>query len=145
MAQTVSRPNPLRLFDITPDEIGRVLAVFYARVRQHPELGPIFNGRVGTTDEEWATHIALISRFWRGAILREPGYDGNPMQAHMQAGDVKPNHFNPWLDLFEEVTTEVLPPETARAWIMLAHRIGRGLRMGVEDLSQPAQQVPRLN
>ncbi|GHF00509.1 hypothetical protein GCM10016455_21890 [Aliiroseovarius zhejiangensis] len=144
MSQTASKPNPLRLFDITPAQIDRVLAVFYARIRQHPELGPVFNGHVGVTDDEWAAHIALISRFWRGAILREPGYDGNPMRVHMQAGDVKPAHFDPWLALFEEVTTELLPPDTARAWIMLAYRIGRGLRMGVEDLSRPAQHVPKL-
>ncbi|MCK0142659.1 group III truncated hemoglobin [Aliiroseovarius sp. F20344] len=138
-------PNPLRLFDISRDEIDEVLATFYARIRRHPELGPIFNGHVGTTDAEWDTHIALITRFWRGAILREPGYEGNPMRAHMQAGNVRPEHFTPWISLFEDVATDKLPPQTARAWIALVHRIGRGLRMGVEDIARPAEDVPSLS
>ncbi|WP_424940843.1 group III truncated hemoglobin [Aliiroseovarius sp. S253] len=137
-------PNPLQLFDISPDQIDAVLARFYARIRVHPQLGPIFNGHVGTTDAEWDTHIALITRFWRGAILREPGYDGSPMRAHMQAGNVRPEHFDPWIALFEEVATDTLPADTARSWIALVHRIGRGLRMGVEDMTRPASVVPSL-
>ncbi|WP_133484867.1 group III truncated hemoglobin [Aliiroseovarius marinus] len=137
-------PNPLQLFDITPDQIDTVLARFYARIRVHPQLGPIFNGHVGTTDAEWDTHITLITRFWRGAILREPGYEGNPMRAHMQAGNVRPEHFDPWIALFEEIATDTLPADTARAWIALVHRIGRGLRMGVEDIQRPASAVPSL-
>ncbi|WP_432449513.1 group III truncated hemoglobin [Aliiroseovarius marinus] len=137
-------PNPLRLFDISRDEIDAVLTRFYARIRHHPELGPIFNGHVGESDAEWDAHIALIARFWRGAILREPGYEGNPMRAHMQAGNVRPNHFDPWIALFEEIATDTLPPDTARAWIALVHRIGRGLRMGVEDMTRPSHRVPSL-
>ncbi len=137
-------PNPLQLFDISPDQIDTVLARFYTRIRVHPQLGPIFNGHVGTTDAEWDQHIALITRFWRGAILREPGYEGNPMRAHMQAGNVRPQHFDPWIALFEEVATDTLPADTARSWIALVHRIGRGLRMGVEDMTRPARVVPSL-
>jgi hemoglobin len=137
-------PNPLQLFEISPDQIDAVLARFYARIRVHPQLGPVFNGHIGTTDAQWATHIALITRFWRGAILREPGYDGNPMRAHMQAGNVQPEHFDPWIALFEEVATDTLPTDTARAWIALVHRIRRGLRMGVEDMVRPANVVPSL-
>ena len=141
---TPTIPNPMQLFDITGEEIDQVLTRFYARIRTHPELGPIFNGHVGTGDPEWQDHIALISRFWRGAILREPGYDGNPMRAHMQAGNVMAEHFDPWLALFEEVVTEELSPLTARPWIALAHRIGRGLRLGVEDLHRPKSTPPSL-
>ncbi|MDA5093344.1 group III truncated hemoglobin [Aliiroseovarius sp. KMU-50] len=141
----MTHPNPMQLFDISGDEIDRVLNTFYSRIRQHPELGPIFNGHVGETDAEWDKHIALIARFWRGAILREPGYDGNPMRAHMQAGNVFSEHFDPWLALFEEVVSEILPPQTARPWIALAHRIGRGLRLGVEDLHRPATKAPSLS
>lgn len=144
MRETSPRPNPMRLFDITEEEIDRVLLSFYAQIRAHPDLGPIFNGHVGTSDAEWDEHIALISRFWRGAILREPGYDGNPMRAHMQAGNVLAEHFDPWLALFDKVVTDTLPPETARPWIALAHRIGRGLRLGVEDLHRPKSAPPKL-
>ncbi len=144
MTDQTSPPNPMRLFDIHPEQIDQTLKIFYARIRTHPELGPIFNEHVGTSDAEWDRHIALISRFWRGAILREPGYDGNPMRAHMQAGNVHPDHFAPWLDLFETVVTDTLPPECARPWIALAHRIGRGLRLGIQDMHRPAAMPPNL-
>ena len=38
-------PIPPR-FDITRDEIARVVAAFYARIRQHPGLGPVFAAHV---------------------------------------------------------------------------------------------------
>lgn len=121
-------PLPPR-FDVTAEEIGRVVARFYAKIRRHPDLGPVFAAHVG----DWPAHEEKIARFWRNAILFERCYDGNPMAAHLAAGDVEPGHFAPWLALFDEVLAELLPEASARAWSALAHRIGRGLRMGVED------------
>lgn len=126
-------------FDITPDQIDEVVRVFYAAIRRHEELGPIFANHV----TNWPEHEAKIARFWRNAILSERNYDGNPMRAHMQAGDVRAAHFAPWLMLFDETLRRVLPEPTAKAWSALAHRIGQGLRMGVEDLRERGA-VPRL-
>lgn len=130
----------LSRFDITSDQIDRVVQVFYAAIRRHEVLGPIFGGHV----TDWPTHEAKIARFWKKAILYEPGYDGNPMQVHMAAGDVRAEHFTPWLALFDETLRRTLPTEPAAQWSALAHRIGRGLRMGVEDLNQPARSIPSL-
>jgi len=128
-------------FDITRTQIEQVVAVFYARIRQHPELGPIFGNHV----TDWPSHEAKIARFWANAILYERSYDGNPMQAHMAAGDVQAHHFTPWLALFEDVVSEVLPEQSAQAFSAFAHRIGRGLRMGVSDLRAPGGGVPSLH
>ena len=110
-------------FDVTRAQIEKVVATFYARIRAHPELGPIFANHV----TDWPPHEAKIARFWANAILYERSYDGNPMQAHMAAGDVQADHFVPWLALFDEVLTEILPANTAAAFSTFAHRIGRGL------------------
>ena len=116
-------------FDVTPDQIDRVVAVFYGAVRRHEVLGPVFAGHV----TDWPAHEAKIAAFWRNAILYERSYDGNPMRVHMQAGDVRADHFPIWLALFDETLRRTLPHGPARAWSALAHRIGAGLRMGVED------------
>ena len=122
-------------FDITPDQIDRVVATFYAAVRQHPGLGPVFAAHV----QDWPAHEDKIARFWRNAILHERSYDGNPMAVHRAAGNVRPPMFEVWLGLFDSVLRRELPAETAGQWSALAHRIGAGLRYGLfdEDRSGP--------
>ena len=116
-------------FPITAAQIDRVVADFYAAIRQHPGLGPVFAAHVS----DWPAHEAKIAGFWRNAILLERSYDGNPMQKHRAAGNVRPGLFGPWLGLFDTVLTRNLAPETAAQWSALAHRIGQGLRYGVTE------------
>jgi hemoglobin len=130
-------------FDITGASIDQVVQTFYARVRAHPELGPVFGNHVGTTDADWDAHIAKIANFWRNAILREPVYNGNPMQVHMQARDVRVGHFEPWLGLFEEVLRAELPQDVAETWLALTHRIARGFKIQLADRDNPSG-IPAL-
>ena len=127
-------------FNVTADQIDRVVTVFYAAVRRHEVLGPVFANHVA----DWPAHEAKIAAFWRNAILYERSYDGNPMRVHRQAGDVRPDHFPVWLALFDETLRRTLPLETARAWSALAHRIGQGLRMGVQDVRASQEGPPIL-
>ncbi|WP_333816406.1 group III truncated hemoglobin [Tabrizicola sp.] len=120
-------------FDISPDQIARVVATFYAAVRQHPGLGPVFAAHV----TDWPAHEEKIARFWRNAILHERVYDGNPLAAHRDAGNVRPPMFEVWLGLFDSVLKLELPAEAAAQWSALAHRIGAGLRYGLLDNDRP--------
>lgn len=130
---------PPRL-DVTPEQIARVVAVFYAAIRRHEVLGPVFAAHVA----DWPAHEARIAAFWRNAILHEGGYEGSPMRAHLGAGNVRPEHFATWLMLFDETLRRTLPPDTARGWSALAHRIGAGLRMGVENIRPDPAMPPVL-
>ena len=114
-------------FDITDAQIAAVVEEFYAAVRQHPGLGPVFAAHV----KDWAVHEAKIVRFWKNAILHERGYDGNPMEVHRAAGNVRPGMFIPWLGLFDTVLRRNLPEEVAAPWSALAHRIGESMVMGL--------------
>lgn len=127
-------------FDITAQQIDHVVAVFYAAIRRHEVLGPVFANHV----TDWPEHEEKIAAFWRNAILYQRGYDGNPMRAHHQAGDVRADHFPAWLMLFDETLRRSLPAQTALAWSDLAHRIGTGLRMGVETRDTPRNAPPVL-
>ena len=86
-------------FAITDDQIALVVAEFYAAMRQHPGLGPIFAQHV----KDWDAHEAKIIRFWKNAIGLDKAYDGNPLAVHRDAGDVRPGMFIPWLGLFDTV------------------------------------------
>jgi len=127
-------------FDITRPEIERVVAAFYAAVRAHPGLGPVFAVHV----DDWPAHEAKVADFWANAILHERSYDGSPMSAHVQARNVRPGMFSTWLDLFDSVLKAELRPDQAAAWSALAHRIGRSLRAGVVERETLAGGVPKL-
>lgn len=132
--------NPLARFGISAEEISRVVAVFYARVRAHGVLGPVFAAHVS----DWPEHEEKIAGFWRNAILRERSYSGNPMRVHVSRPDVKAEHFPIWLGLFHEVLRAELPERTALQWGALADRIGEGFRTGVVAMRQPKNQPPKL-
>ena len=131
---------PTARFEVTDAQISAVVADFYAAIRQHPGLGPVFAAHV----TDWSAHEAKIIRFWKNAIGLDKGYDGNPLAVHKAAGDVRPGMFIPWLGLFDTILRRNLPPETALAWSALAHRIGDSLaiglmaqRVGPPDLKTP--------
>lgn len=119
----------LARFPISDIELRGVVHDFYAAIRAHPVLGPVFSTHV----TDWAAHEEKIIAFWRNAILYERGYEGNPMAVHKAAGNVRAGMFIPWLKLFDEVLARRLAPETASAWSALAHRIGRGLSLGLQE------------
>jgi hemoglobin len=127
-------------FTISRPQIESVVAEFYDLIRRHPGLGSVFAAHV----TDWPAHEEKIVRFWANAILFERAYDGNPQRVHAAAGDVRAGQFEVWLALFDGVLHRQLPPETATAWSALAHRIGRGLRMGVIDRDTLPGGIPKL-
>lgn len=136
---------PLQRFPITIAEIDHLVAVFYREIRKHPTLGPIFHDQIGTGAQIWREHEAKIASFWRNAILIDRDYQGNPMRKHMEVKAIEPYHFDQWLNLFETVAKAELDAETAQSIIELAHRIGRGLRYGIEHFQQNAKTPPILS
>lgn len=139
MAQAETN-TPLARFEINAQEISRVVAIFYTRVRADAVLGPVFAAHVS----DWPEHEAKIAAFWRNAILRERSYSGNPMRVHVSRPDVKAEHFPIWLGLFHEVLRAELPTQTAQQWGALADRIGEGFRTGIVAMRQPKDHPPKL-
>ena len=64
------------------------------------------------------------------------------MQIHKAAGNVHAEHFPVWLALFDETLSQHLPPDIAKTWSALAHRIGHGLSSGLTPVAQAGGAPP---
>lgn len=108
--------------------IDRLVEEFYARVRKHERLGPVFNDAV----DDWPDHLAKLKQFWQSVALHSGSYSGRPMQAHMKVPSIEPAHFGEWLYLFEQTLRDIAPSEEAVEYFMVrAQRIGESLKLGL--------------
>lgn len=114
--------------EITRAGIEKLMEVFYERVRVHKNLGPIFNGIVGTGTAEWAAHKAKIADFWAWMLLGEQGYAGNPLMAHVDIPPFPQEFFEEWLVLFDECLQEVFAPQSAAIYLQRARMIAANLQ-----------------
>ncbi len=114
---------------VTEAEIARVVPAFYAKVRQDPMLGPIFNDAIG----DWPEHLEKLQAFWSSVMLASGRYKGQPMPAHVRhAGRITPAAFARWLELWSETTSELLSKEAAAAMQDRAARIAESLSLGIQ-------------
>jgi hemoglobin len=107
--------------------IRGLVHAFYAKVRQDPELGPVFNREV----DDWDEHLAKLCDFWSSVVLMSGRFKGQPMAVHTGLPDVGPAHFQRWLQLFQETAAEICPPEAAALFVAKAEQIGESLQLGI--------------
>ncbi|HZX69497.1 MAG TPA: group III truncated hemoglobin [Rhodanobacter sp.] len=111
--------------------IATLVDHFYEKVRRDPEIGPIFNAAV----HDWNEHKRLLTSFWASVALRAGSYRGNPMAAH-RPHPIRAEHFDRWLELWEETCGEELDDVHASQMLEYAQRIGRSLKYGLGLHSQ---------
>lgn len=85
------------------DFIAALVDQFYARIRSHAVLGPIFAAQIA----DWAPHLARMNQFWRSILHGSGEFTGNPMQKHMALPGLGAAHFAQWLDLFYATVREL--------------------------------------
>ena len=105
------------------DGLTRLLWHFYADVRQHALLGPIFNRQIS----DWPAHIEKITSFWARLTGGPSSYSGQMPLKHLNLG-VDPRHFNVWLQLWGFNCSNHLGKAEAQEMICLAQEIGRRLK-----------------
>jgi hemoglobin len=110
------------------EQIADLVATFYARIRRHPDLGPIFERVIGP---DWSVHLQLMCDFWSSVMLTTGRYKGRPIPAHVKIRDIQPRHFDAWLDLFAATARELFPQALAESFIEKATRIGESLKLGL--------------
>lgn len=113
---------------MTEGEIGRLVDLFYARVRRDGLIGPLFNQTV----EDWPEHLVKLRDFWSSVMLTTGRYKGSPMGAHLRhASRIEPAMFDRWLELWRETAGELLAPADAKAVIAKAERIAESLKLAL--------------
>lgn len=109
--------------------ISDLVETFYARIREHELLGPIFEDHV----TDWTAHLARMRDFWASIAIESGRFHGNPMIKHIAIGNLERHHFDAWLALFFATLEDVVPGELARGLFReRAARIADSLHMGIE-------------
>jgi hemoglobin len=70
--------------------IGELVQSFYARIRAHKQLGPIFDAVI---DETWPEHLQKMKEFWSSVALHTGRYNGKPVEVHRALTMLQPSHF----------------------------------------------------
>ena len=105
------------------DGIASLMLHFYADVRQHAVLGPIFDARI----HDWPAHRAKIGDFWALQTGGPSRYAGGFGAAHLSLG-LQPEHFEHWLSLWELNCRRNLAAAEAEELIGIAHQLASRLR-----------------
>lgn len=96
---------------------------FYADVRQHEALGPIFNEII----QDWPTHLERIATFWARQMGGPSSYDGGFAAAHLRLG-IPPDLVNEWLRLWDFNCARQLDEPERSQMSALAHQLGGNLQ-----------------
>lgn len=122
MSILINQPHP----SIDKASIQKLVTTFYGRAREDELIGPIFDEAV----HDWQHHITQITEFWSAIILKTGRYDGRPLAPHLKL-NLKNEHFDRWIDVFEQTAREIFPEEAAIIFIDRAHRIANSFEMAI--------------
>ncbi|HEY1172653.1 MAG TPA: group III truncated hemoglobin [Verrucomicrobiae bacterium] len=112
-----------------------LLRHFYADVRQHVLIGPIFTAHI----TDWPAHLEKIADFWSTIAGGPPAYSG-PMGAKHMPLELKEEHFQAWLGLWEHNCKVWLAADCAAEMIQFARSIALRLRL-ISGVTIPADSL----
>lgn len=130
---------PTPLFDRIGGRPGllQLLRYFYADVRQHREIAPIFAAHI----EDWPAHLEKIADFWSGVTGGPARYAG-PMPFKHVPLKLEERHFEAWLGLWSRHCRAHLPPAEAEELVALAEGIGQRLRQILAAVTNEGKPPP---
>jgi hemoglobin len=97
----ITRPDILNRNDIS-----KHITSFYEKVRQDEQLAPVFS------HVDWEHHTPIIIDFWSSLLLGDQSYKRNPFEKHISL-PIDSNHFERWLQLFNQTIDELFSGERA--------------------------------
>ena len=86
------------------NDIKTLVNSFYEKVRKNALLSPVFNSKIA--EDAWPAHLERMYDFWNAILFAEKGFEGNPMQKHLQL-PIDEKHFSTWLALFNQTINEL--------------------------------------
>jgi hemoglobin len=102
---------------------------FYARIRAHEVLGPIFEEAIG---DRWDHHLPRMKSFWASVALNAGTYSGQPVPVHKKLINVEQPHFQIWLALFRQTLEDTASsPDAVDYFMERANRIAESLQLAM--------------
>ena len=114
---------------VTRGEVRGFVEAFYKQARQDSMLGPVFNRIVAA--DQWDDHFETMTDFWLSVAFDGPTFRGNPMIKHARIKDIAPQHFDRWLEIFEETSSIYWPPDASDLLRWRANQLAPSLMSGV--------------
>lgn len=126
---------------INEEQLACLIPRFYERVRGDKLIGPVFDAAIG----DWEFHLGKLVDFWSSVMLTSGRYKGNPVAAHLKhLSAITPLMFDRWLELWAEVTVEVLPPNIAVTLQEKAGHIAESLKLALYFRLPPRPAIAPL-
>ncbi|MBP6687199.1 MAG: group III truncated hemoglobin [Lacibacter sp.] len=116
------------------DDVIRLVDTFYDKVKPDPVIGFFFSKVIAV---QWEQHLPLMYNFWENIIFHTGSYTGNPMRAHMNLhgqSAMKKEHFDRWLQLFNETVDELFEGEKAEQAKQRALSIATVMQINIAQL-----------
>lgn len=110
----------------------KLLRYFYADVRQHAEIAPIFAAQI----DDWPAHLEKIADFWSGITGGPRLYAGGMPWKHIPLR-LEERHFAAWLGLWSRHCRAHLAPTEAEEMIAAAETLGQRLRQIIAQYTPP--------
>ena len=94
---------------ITEADVELLVNTFYDKVRHDGILAGVFNPII---KDNWAVHLKRMTDFWSTILLYTRKYKDDPLPKHLPL-PVEKEHFDRWLQLFDETISELFEGSTA--------------------------------
>lgn len=115
------------------EDVKQLVDSFYSKVRLDELIGPIFND---VAKVDWDEHLPKLYNFWEDLLFGTDNYSGRPFPPHMKLG-LKPEHFERWLQLFDQTVDEKFTGLKAEEIKARAHRIAHNFTLNLNLHSTP--------
>lgn len=114
------------------EEVSLLVNSFYAKIRKHEVLGPIFNDII----DDWPEHLEKLTDFWESSLFGIAKFRGNPPAAHQRVDahegyTITQTHFGLWLQLWYNTLDELFIGEIADRAKDRARRMSTGLFLAI--------------
>lgn len=97
------------------ETVDKMVRTFYAKILKDELVGHYFTRALGedVNNGKWHEHHNTLNAFWLMMMNGTPGYGGHPFPPHAFLGEMYPETFARWLELFHETVHEFFIPEIA--------------------------------
>ena len=114
------------------EDVYKLVASFYSKVRRDEVLGPFFNDVI----KDWDEHLERLTTFWESSLFLKTKYLGNPLEAHVKVDEENNNiitelHFGIWLNLWYQTIDELYQGDYAENAKRRARKMGTFLYLKI--------------